>query len=525
MEKRPVDIWSLKEYGLDKWLNKFDWPVNHEEFKGLFDDVQQLYAEITTRFQGCKDIFLTDQLVADGLIYFLHSLAVVERYKSKGFDVVYSERSFYFPQILQDQTEVPLLRKPMPKIPTLQEKLRGLAAELKINGVEMGHGLRALKSSRQGTYMCFDLYGHSRDYPIKYAASNSKKLIFIHPRRLIPTIKQRKHPSSVVSQATAIFICELERIAENFGIKSFKKYAPWIQRDLERRQAKIESYLDGIKKTLAEIKPEKIIAQSLGALHTRMILLAAQKLGIETIGISHGNGGAHILNNYLTPYMLNVTDTYLASSIGFKSVLERSVKSFHSLYRHHVKVEFFQSQSKEIAPAKPSRRREKHGIKRVFFMETGITQARYFVPWFWPYQIEFNIRCSQLIQSVGVEVCLKRHPELLEESDGIYDTAFNSTIEAPFEQIYDNTDAYIFPFFGTSSFGFAVQTNKPIITFENSFDHIWKEEADLLRRRCIIIPSWYGVEGKLLFDEQKLKEALTKKHGEIDREYINRFYP
>ena len=90
----------------------------------------------------------------------------------------------------------------------------------------------------------------------------------------------------------------------------------------------------------------------------------------------------------------------------------------------------------------------------------------------------------------------------------MYDRYYDELLTLSFEAVYDEADAYIIPHIGTTAFGFALLTNKPIVIFEYVLDYLWEPASELLRKRCRVVPSWIADDGRLLFDENKLIDAL-----------------
>ena len=51
---------------------------------------------------------------------------------------------------------------------------------------------------------------------------------------------------------------------------------------------------------------------------------------------------------------------------------------------------------------------------------------------------------------------MKRHPDRLTESDGLYDNVYNEQLVEPFEDIFDQADAYFYEYY-SYNFWFFVQ--------------------------------------------------------------------
>ena len=139
------------------------------------------------------------------------------------------------------------------------------------------------------------------------------------------------------------------------------------------------------------------------------------------------------------------------------------------------------------------------------------------------YQLDLILRLGLFLRSKGLKTILKRHPDRLAESDGLYNDFFDKLIIEPFESVYEIADAYIFTNIATTTFGFALLTNRPVIFFETFLNEVWEEVHKSLRKRCRVIPSKMESDGLMLFDKDALAKAIRKKTEEPDTEFAQKY--
>ena len=125
------------------------------------------------------------------------------------------------------------------------------------------------------------------------------------------------------------------------------------------------------------------------------------------------------------------------------------------------------------------------------------------------FQLWLCIKLSKLLKREGFYTIMKRHPDRLKETEGLYENYFDSVIKEPFEKVYRMTDAIIFPDVTSTTFPFALLKDKPILIFETLLkyfisDHNHKQ----IKSRCTIIPSYFDDDNRFIFEENILIDSL-----------------
>ena len=118
---------------------------------------------------------------------------------------------------------------------------------------------------------------------------------------------------------------------------------------------------------------------------------------------------------------------------------------------------------------------------------------------------------------------MKLHPDRIRESGDLYDNYFDEWIADPFEEVHEMADAFLFTEVGSSTFGFALLTNRPVIFFDTMLNMLWEEVHEPLHKRCRIIPSQLTSEGRWVFDEDALVEALRSSPELPDEDFVKTY--
>ena len=99
----PLDIWSIKEYGVKKWYKDFNrWPVSEEERSSIFNDIEQLYSNIILNSEPeISDIFAVLYKLTSEYQLLLNSILTVDRLEKTEIKTTqYFQYTDYFPTLL-----------------------------------------------------------------------------------------------------------------------------------------------------------------------------------------------------------------------------------------------------------------------------------------------------------------------------------------------------------------------------------------------------------------------------------------
>ena len=104
---------------------------------------------------------------------------------------------------------------------------------------------------------------------------------------------------------------------------------------------------------------------------------------------------------------------------------------------------------------------------------------------------------------------MKRHPDRLNESEGVYKNYFDSVISKPFESVFSDADAILFTDITSTTFPFILEQNKPVIIFKTALDFfIAVENHENIKSICTIIPSHFDNDNNFIFEEKDLLDSL-----------------
>ena len=129
--------------------------------------------------------------------------------------------------------------------------------------------------------------------------------------------------------------------------------------------------------------------------------------------------------------------------------------------------------------------------------------------------------CQMSFLLIGHTILVKQHPNstvrmprFFFESIGVKD------IVGKFEDVYYQADIILTDYSGSTTFGSALKSDKPVIFIDFGFMKLHQKEREALEKGC------YVIEGKFLNDNRAdinwkdLKLGLDKCHEHNDRSYV-----
>tara|TARA_B100000959_G_C14585097_1_gene461588 strand:- start:137 stop:622 length:486 start_codon:yes stop_codon:yes gene_type:complete len=134
------------------------------------------------------------------------------------------------------------------------------------------------------------------------------------------------------------------------------------------------------------------------------------------------------------------------------------------------------------------------------------------------YKIFLEIDLINYVKSLGYKVLYKIHPDRIPGTIDIIQSLGVEIIKDNFEKVWKRADIFIFAQTSTTTFGYALTTNRKIILL-NSEKAYWNKKNYLdLKKRCSIIDIQF--KNRFFFPKEQLKEELRAVKSEIDHSYV-----
>ena len=276
-----------------------------------------------------------------------------------------------------------------------------------------------------------------------------------------------------------------------------------------RRLADVDALYCHLRKFSA--KPSTLLVSGGTNPFRKITVLAFQREGVDTKVFHHGNDfGARITQNGHRGEVSHCRQFYCPTE-AICATYRRSYQN--TLTESRYGTEYFsvyQDGDKSYLPYKTGTK-NKGKVDTVLILGrplnfSRITDARlsHFVQ-----KIELDRRLIQLFKAMKFTVKYKPHPEWSSVARRAMDNCDIDILEGSFEDHWDQADICLFSTVTSTTFGFAMSTNIPVILL-NAVGNEWDQEARMLvEKRCAVINVTSDDVGRAVVTQAELADAVT----------------
>ena len=142
--------------------------------------------------------------------------------------------------------------------------------------------------------------------------------------------------------------------------------------------------------------------------------------------------------------------------------------------------------------------------------------------YFYYFQLDLQYRLCLLIKRLGYQLIYKVHPDRASEVGSLFDEVADTVERRPFELTWNNCSHYVFSHPGSTVFGHAVFTEKPILLLDIETNNWNPAGYQLLRERCHTVSTNFDSDNRLIFDELEFEGKLANPLV-LNDDYINSY--
>ena len=135
-------------------------------------------------------------------------------------------------------------------------------------------------------------------------------------------------------------------------------------------------------------------------------------------------------------------------------------------------------------------------------------------------QLDVEVALIEALGRAGFKVLYKAHPEYERETRELFKNLACTFVGGHLENCWQMADAFVFPRISSTSFGFALCTNRPVVLLDVESQNWLKEAYALLARRCRMVPARVDDGLRIHFDEKSLIDALRAPVSAPDESYV-----
>jgi hypothetical protein len=293
-----------------------------------------------------------------------------------------------------------------------------------------------------------------------------------------------------------------------------------LENHLTNSAALYRTYL----KKATQISGERLLVAALGNSNNRALAVAARRQGAIVTGFLHGNTVFAQYEHNRINLEMGLCDEYVVYTDSSIPRIHKIIEKYPPIKGNVPRLISTNSSRFKIDWERNQKSRRGSKIKRVMILEYGILgdRAARFKP---PDLVNTDliIRVAKLLHKNGYEVVLKRHPDPLQIgwAPDPYSPFMDISYDR-FEDVMDDTDAYVITYPTSSVFHSAVCSNKPIIYLDDGLFEWFDEPLELFRRRARVVNVSPDERNRLMFSENELLEAFSRPVSDPDPGYVKR---
>jgi hypothetical protein len=257
----------------------------------------------------------------------------------------------------------------------------------------------------------------------------------------------------------------------------------------------------------------------------KLVCLCAARAGSRVAGFSHGNDIGMLsyrVYSYIEPS--HFQDFYLPTANAAANVADKYALSGMPTSNP---VRFLSADSRNYARlVEQCAKAPLPGAgNRVMLMGYPMNEYRYLddVGAYSRIRLEMELRLVDDLRAQGFSVIYKGHPDRRAEVLGIFDGRVDHIEFSPFEQVWSSADALLFTYPGTTTFGYALCTNRPIVLLDHVRQQWNPRVRQDLARRCAMVPASFDERNRIVYSLGELAEALRRPPAEPDYTVVERY--
>jgi len=134
--------------------------------------------------------------------------------------------------------------------------------------------------------------------------------------------------------------------------------------------------------------------------------------------------------------------------------------------------------------------------------------------------IDWQLRLLNYLVELDHTVYVKNHPESeIKMPDFFYRNIGVKKLEGVLEKVYKKADLIVMDYCGSSTFGFTLRTEKPLILVDFGFLKLRKTEDRKIRKRCFVIDGYFTRENKVDINWSDLNKGIENSFYLKDKTY------
>jgi hypothetical protein len=525
----PVDIESAAAYGLKHWHGSFHWPVSCK----WIDDAETQIKAVLTGLIDEADELESELLVINYKLLFeylrlLHCLKVSQWARESKLRLSYDNVSVSFRGVEECGVPgTPLLTLPEIVHPnqwqSIKQRLRMAWLTQRVNR-SVYQKAKALLG-RSSHFVVGQVTPLMEEYIRNQCSSsvvfNGQYDWYTKSDVEILSSRETERINSLAEEC----IIQVRTVFEERGVELDKGQCEYLNRCTYDMLSASLACLKVLKRAVERLCPKSLFLSSGGVHFNRMLATAARSVGATVTGFAHGEPVVYDFDKYAWNE-LSTVDHFVTWQGESANLMTRLLCRFPPLNGNRVTIESAETDSFRRIWRYERRKVIPKTIKTVMFVANGFSPRGIVGGIGLPelIQLDWELRVVGILRQAGYRVIYKSHPER-ELMDRIVGEFFDvvAVVRDRFEDVLDKADAFVFCYTRSTTLGAALCTNKPIIYIDGGWEKWLPEMREPFARRCRIVQATFDDRNRLIFDEEKLLDALAQKPVEPNTEFIEKY--
>ncbi len=518
----PINITGIKNTGTEKWLENYYVPVTGIEFNSIYGHVSASF--LNSIKQHNNDVVywiaISNLKIVNTTSQWISEVLRLIRLKERGYEYVIGTEKVRVPNDIsvfgyEYLSKIDFIGKVVSSL-NFQEKIKNVLRAIKYN---LNPSVFANKNFLTNIPAPFFSIG-CRDsqeaglYCKQNKISPVQLPLLLFANNRCEEVKKESEHDDILEFVHRFFVLIKKQFPE---INS--QLLRLLEKELEGRFISSLLLFKHNFNAFSRFKPKKLLVTGLGNSIARLFCASYRHAGGEVVGFNHGN-------NYCYGYhpetlkLLVMVDQYVTVTAGHKTLLQDTVEKFPSDLRMGSITFIKQSYYKQLFTEK-QRKKPVNKIKTIMIVGFPMTGLYYpFFPGGYAYaQLDLELRLGKLLRLNGYYVVYKPHPSTSNDIDAVFEGYANKVIKDRFEDVMDQVDCIIFGNFATTTFGYSLPSNKPIVLIDVKGNYWHPRVFGLIKKRCSVVEV-DAVEGRIAFDDQNVLDAIDKSLENINYDIL-----
>jgi hypothetical protein len=527
MKKRerifPLTIEGITKIGIENWLSNYYIPVTGIEYKSIYEKVLEIYIKTLCDQEKDEVIYLISVAnikIVRFITDYIVDILKVNKLKKEGYQYA----------VDKDIIDIGNLYNYLDNKTTLSFKKRFIFDDSSIYK-QRKQKLKTLISYVNNFLKERNNITKRKTYFINQLSTESKE--YCQQNNINPIYLYYKYSDSFKNKEEKLDYNVTFKILTEQLMYQIGCIYPFIrQNKLDDISINILDILNRayqfFNQSLSFIKNKKdsdLLTSSIGSPLIRTFVAAWRYTGNNAVGFPHGNTYATCFDTFhIENDALSIVNQCNASSKGqfilFKKLAKTHSRNLRMARISHLKKSLYSQSYKKIK----YNNKNSCIIKKV--MIVGFPMNDLIYPWF-PAQnthaeLKLEIEIIKILKKSGYDVLYKAHPDRLDYIISVISKYADEVIEGSFEDVYNQSDCILFTHSKTTTFGFAMLTNTPIVLI-NTKETMWDCEAlKSVNKRCNVVTA-NSLNGMIKFDKNELIDSVASSSDTIDYEVVRRY--